>query len=250
MSDKSPFKVRKDADTEGDFFGTYHKLTATSLNQFQNLSWMSGRGLEPCAGAGDIMQGLINSKIPQLSKITKFDMFDKNPRIKAVNKLDFMSHAIKKEYDFAFSNPPYHILLEFFFQIIKAVKTDIVLLLKLDHLTGYERYMKLYQEGYEHGFRLKHVSILNRYPLFGRMFYPDGPLPTGGIAFAWYWFQYGYTGPFTMSHIDINDIIGFPKVDLKYAERNLSKLKPYELELYKKALKISLDPQLNLLDIK
>lgn len=131
--------------------------------------------LEPCSGEGTIVTALYQQGC---TNITNYDI-----------KEGFNFFEDKKYYSQIITNPPYRQADQFVAKAKEIYTYKIAMLLRLNYLSGYQRYEAgIFNE-------LSTIYTFTRMSDLRAPIRKDGKYPSAGIVYAWLIWEKGYNGP-------------------------------------------------------
>lgn len=105
--------------------------------------------LEPCAGGGHMLQGILNADIK--NNIIATDIKDRgnitNIEIKTGSEFDFISDNYPiQDIDYIIMNPPYSVIEPFVMKALSIANKGILMLGRLQFLEGEKRFENIFKE--------------------------------------------------------------------------------------------------------
>jgi hypothetical protein len=178
---------------EADGYQTPYSLTRLFLDSMAEIDPEAfsepNSILEPAQGQGAIVKVLQSRGFDPVA----YDV-----------ETDFLTESMT--YNSIITNPPYSLSMPFIEKAMQVASHEFAFLFPLSYLQGYERFSKLWSRST--GFRLKRVSVINRFSFLGDdVLWEDGKHRTGMIAYAWFYWCRDFQGYPTLHHLDVNPYI-------------------------------------------
>lgn len=191
-----------------DFYATSPKDTYNFLRELDNdgVALLENKGancriLEPCAGAGHIVD-VLKEEYP-LAEIEYTDIISRREDVRGeVDFLDESNYTVSGVYDLVLTNPPFKLAKEFINKSLELSSRYVCIFAKLSFLEGKGRLNWWRAE-----VPLKYVYVYSyrANPLRnGEEFDENGKRLSSVMQFAWYIFEKGYEGEPTIRWISDN----------------------------------------------
>jgi hypothetical protein len=169
------------APVPGQFFVTHPDATASllSVERFPGTVW------EPACGDGTMAR--VIARQPDVTRVLATDLYDRGG---AEHLQDFLTCPEMHGVDHIVTNPPFNLDEEFVLKALAlAPPGKIAMFLRLAWLEGSTRYRDVWKP---HG--LTRVWV---FPKRQKLARNGGEYQSGLIAFAWFIWERGHTGPWT-----------------------------------------------------
>lgn len=187
-----------------DYYSTPTEEVTNILNRL-NIDFNGQTILEPCAGAGHMVKGIIDYKGSNGAIIKASDIKDRGniSGIKVHNGIeyDFLSdnYPFTTGIDYIIMNPPYSVIEPFVLKSLEIAQKKVILLGRLQFLEGEKRFNKIFNT-------LKPVEV---YVYVDRIAcYKNGNISekiSSAQAYAWFVFEEGVNGPTIMDWLRRSD---------------------------------------------
>lgn len=146
-------KNHKERDAK-DYYATPTKEVENILNEIQLPFYKDETILEPCAGGGHMLQGILNNELVQFWNCNIIAT-DVQEREKVTNfpieyglQYDFLSdnYPYIKDIDWIIINPPYATIEPFVMKSLQIARKGVLMLARLQFLEGQARYDKILKD--------------------------------------------------------------------------------------------------------
>lgn len=182
---KKSYRASSKNRSKNDHYPTHPSLVWQLLEKEEFPKEM----IEPCCGKKSVITNIL---IDREFSVESYDLFYGDPE----SRRDYLCET--RSFEGMVTNPPFSIAEKFIEKSLSVVKEKFALLLPLDYLHGYDRYLSLY----EGRTPLRTVYSLVRRPLFSDSVREDGKYRTGSTSFAWFVWEIGYKGKPMIDWID------------------------------------------------